>query len=379
MFNINPIPTTNGRRPKTVANPNDVPSAGLTPVTPQAPTPDQGAAPAIQTLANQQQRQMHDRAQQTAIADIVAGTQARTQGTQVQGNTGQMANTGAPTDQNPALQHEGAHSATIGPSAGAGGTAGDGAVGTGVADQPPVNPGVGQTDQDLLDAFFRQQLLNGMGPGDTSEQERLIQEQSDRQLQHELADNRARNGRAGNAFSGTEQAIGGDTRRLAASQVANDIIGVRTAEEQRRFGNAATAEQLFNQNQAEGNRTTILNAQLAALQALTGGKNPSQPHAVDTANPNDVSADANHDGQIDAGEGQAELTKLENDAAAQVNGDKEPGGAPRHGPTVDISTAQDGSGVFSPVDKYVGSDQTYDYYKSDIDQKVWRYKKAQNS
>ncbi len=76
------------------------------------------------------------------------------------------------------------------------------------------------------------------GDVDTAEAERLMQEQSDRDLGAGIVDSRARSGRGGWNMSGSQMALEGDIRSKNALETSQRLLDYRTKEDQRAKDNA---------------------------------------------------------------------------------------------------------------------------------------------
>lgn len=141
--------------------------------------------------------------------------------------------------------------------------------------QPPAPVGTGAVedkgtpaiaDDDAFDAEVRRLLMDRLRKqADTTEAEKVMREQMERELGAGLVNQRARAGRAGFGASGALAAMEGDTMRAARGELARDIVGLRASEDQRALDNALAAIGADTDKRRAGTDNAITQAILAML------------------------------------------------------------------------------------------------------------------
>lgn len=109
------------------------------------------------------------------------------------------------------------------------------------ATEKPAAPATSQDQIDQMIADMVRRQLEAAGKVDTSQQEALIKEQMGDQLGAALVEQRAGMGRAGFGSSGAMAALESDAQRKARQAMTEQVLGVRTSEQQRAFENAQAA------------------------------------------------------------------------------------------------------------------------------------------
>jgi hypothetical protein len=140
------------------------------------------------------------------------------------------------------------------------------------ATRPAEQPAAPAT-QDDLDAMIRsfvEDRLRSAGNVDTTEQEALIRQQMEGKLGSSLVDQRARMGRAGFGASGATAALESDARTAASREALDQILGLRSSEEQRAFNNATQAISTESDMRSAASDDALRRMVLETLQAQAG-------------------------------------------------------------------------------------------------------------
>lgn len=132
--------------------------------------------------------------------------------------------------------------------------------------------------QDDIDAMIRkfvESQLNAANNVDTSAQEALIRDQMEGKLGASLVDQRARMGRAGFGAGGVTAALESDARTNASREALDQILGLRTSEEQRAIENARGAISTEQGMRSAASDDALRRMILETLQAEAGLETPA--------------------------------------------------------------------------------------------------------
>lgn len=205
-------------------------------------------------------------------------------------------------------------------------------------------------DQDEED--FIRSLIEGGGNVDTSAQEQAIKDASDRLMGRNLVDARARGGRFG--AMGAQGAIEGDIRNQAAQQESQQIIDARNKAQQQAIDNALKGISGDTDLRSAGEDSAIFDM----ITEMLGQKPPTG-------------------GSTNGGTGANPLDGL-NDGLNDPHTALRPNGRQPLPPGFDASQAVSGGlvlGGIAGVDKYLGSDDAFDYYQGS-DGKIHKEKRS---
>jgi hypothetical protein len=142
---------------------------------------------------------------------------------------------------------------------------------------PTGGQGASNATQDDIDAMIRsfvEDRLRSAGNVDTTEQEALIRQQMEGKLGSSLVDQRARMGRAGFGASGATAALESDARTAASREALDQILGLRSSEEQRAFNNATQAISTESDMRSAASDDALRRMVLETLQAQAGLETP---------------------------------------------------------------------------------------------------------
>lgn len=137
-----------------------------------------------------------------------------------------------------------------------------------------AKPPASQDDLDAMIRSFVEDRLGAANNVDTTEQEALIRQQMEGKLGSSLVDQRARMGRAGFGASGATAALESDARTAASREALDQILGLRTSEEQRAFNNATQAISTESDMRSAASDDALRRMVLETLQAQAGLETP---------------------------------------------------------------------------------------------------------